>query len=257
MASVRHVTGNLLESKKDEEQEEQMTEFVTKRKRSLSSRPRGKEERKEKYSTIKPEDRVDKGKVSEQIIGHDDKALDEVCQENPVSVASVDTTPRSNKKRKLLISSEAKRKSRVDDPLLVNLSFLIDINTRMSDFVNADVKELELPPMTSRQRSDVHKLTKLYNVRGRFGNKSDNGTTMILVKNADSQQPRAGQADALLSELSIAAGKETTGTPKAKRKHQSSIEECVGNSTAQESVDTVRVKKGSKQKTKLHKPKTV
>ena len=103
------------------------------------------------------------------------------------------------------------------------MSFLIEVNSKISLFVSDVVQDkCELDPMTARQRNEVYKVAQLYKLRARIGTEANNLTTVRLSKQADTQMPKPGKVDRLLSELSIAASKEAfKESPKiqSKRKH--------------------------------------
>ncbi|XP_068733685.1 M protein, serotype 5-like isoform X2 [Montipora capricornis] len=121
------------------------------------------------------------------------------------------------------ISNQSTATKDCDEPL-GDMSFLIEVNSKISLFVSDVVQdECELDPMTARQRNEVYKVAQLYKLRARIGSKADNNlTTVRLSKQGDTQMPKAGKVDRLLSELSIAASKEAfKESPKiqSKRKH--------------------------------------
>ena len=107
------------------------------------------------------------------------------------------------------ISDESAAMDDHDEPL-GDMSFLIDVNSKISLFVSdAAQEECELDPMTARERNEVYKVAQIYKLRARIGTKAANNlATVRLSKQADTKMPKPGQVDRLLSELSIAASKE-------------------------------------------------
>lgn len=110
-------------------------------------------------------------------------------------------------KPKTPVSTKSSKRPHEDEPL-GDMSFLLDVNLKISEFVTSSEQELELQLMTGRQRTDVYKLAELYKVRARMGNKCDNLTTLGLSKTPESRMPKNGRVDCLLSKLSIAATRE-------------------------------------------------
>lgn len=149
--------------------------------------------------------------------------------ENDEEFKEIALTPNSEPKPKNVkgempsISNQSTATKDCDEPL-GDMSFLIEVNSKISLFVSDVVQdECELDPMTARQRNEVYKVAQLYKLRARIGTKADNSlTTLRLSKQADTQMPKPGKVDRLLSELSIAASKEAfKESPKiqSKRKH--------------------------------------
>lgn len=94
------------------------------------------------------------------------------------------------------------------DDFLGDMGFLIDMSSMISSFVSSESQQIELPLMQARERSDARKLVALFNLHISIGNKSDNRSSLILSKTSNSQMPKPGKLDNLLSKLSIAAAKE-------------------------------------------------
>lgn len=149
--------------------------------------------------------------------------------ENDEEFKEIALTPNSEPKAKNVkgempsISNQSTATKDCDEPL-GDMSFLIEVNSKISLFVSDVVQdECELDPMTARQRNEVYKVAQLYKLRARIGTKADNNlTTLRLSKQADTHMPKPGKVDRLLSELSIAASKEAfKESPKiqSKRKH--------------------------------------
>lgn len=111
-----------------------------------------------------------------------------------------------------------------DDEPLGDMSFLIEVNSKISFFVSdTSTVECELKPMTARERNDVYKVAQLYKVHARIGTKAENNlTTVRLSKQADTKIPKPGSVDRLLSELSIAASKESPKN-QVKRKYSATV----------------------------------
>lgn len=144
--------------------------------------------------------------------------------ENPLSKSKssvggmASTNDKSARKESAIIEDK-------DEPL-GDMSFLINVNSRISIFVaDASQDECELDPMTARERNDVYKVAQLYKLRARIGTKAEtNLTTVRLSKQADTQMPKPGRVDRLLSELSIAASKDSPKS-QVKRKHAATVDE--------------------------------
>ena len=112
-----------------------------------------------------------------------------------------------------------------DNQPLGDLSFLINVNSQISTFVSdPSQQECVLDPMTAKERHEVYKLTHLYKLRARIGSKTENSlTTVHLSKQYDTQMPKPGRVDFLLSELSVNASKEAEKESfKGKMKRRSS-----------------------------------
>lgn len=167
--------------------------------------------------------------ISEEVT--DEQFQLENSPENPASKPQssfggmASTNEKSAKKESAIIEDK-------DEPL-GDMSFLINVNSRISVFVaDASQDECELDPMTARERNDVYKVAQLYKLRARIGTKAENNlTTVRLSKQADTQMPKPGRVDRLLSELSIAASKDSPKS-QVKRKHAATVDENEQSVTA-------------------------
>ncbi|XP_001635485.2 midasin isoform X1 [Nematostella vectensis] len=133
-------------------------------------------------------------------------------------------SPKANKK-----DNEVEEEDHLGD-----MSFLIDISSKLSTFVSDPIEDsLELPLMSAKERNDVYKLAGLFNLHARSGTKEDSRSTLWIRKQPSTKMPRLGKIDELLSKLMIAASKEAErGSPKLRSKRKNADNPAGANSKA-------------------------
>ena len=157
------------------------------------------------------------------------------AEESAVSAQEKDETPRPSVGGNSGGNSE-------DEPL-GDMSFLLDVNLKISELVTSTREELELELMTGRQRTDVYKLAALYKLRARIGDKSDKLATLRLSKTPESKMPRNGKVDCLLSELSIAATREADSPRPRAAKRKQTVQPAAGNEDSPANGKRAKTKK--------------